>query len=252
MILVKTFYAHNDLRNFSYLITDKDTGFSWAIDPFEADQFVHYIKKNHLVLKGILNSHQHFDHIRGNQQLVEEFKAPVVNLNNLDRVPLNSQHELEVLKTPGHTLDHKAFVWKEASTMIALFSGDTLFNSGVGNCHGGGDVRLLFETTKKLKELPASTLLYPGHDYRLRNLEFALSIEPENEKIKEELLRVRSAKTEELYPSSLGEEALVNPFLRLGSEEVRQNLKVERESLSSGEDIERELFIKLRQKRDNW
>ena len=252
MILVKTFYAHNDLRNFSYLITDKETGCSWAIDPFEADQFAHYIKKNDLVLKGILNSHHHFDHIRGNQKLTEQFKAPVVNLNGLDRISLNSQHELQVLKTPGHTLDHKAFLWREKETDVALFSGDTLFNSGVCNCHGGGDVNLLFETTQRLKELSSSTLLYPGHDYRLRNLEFALSIEPENQKIKEELLKLRFSGSEEFPPSSLGEETLVNPFLRLGSKEVRQNLKIERDPLSGEEEIERELFIKLRRKRDNW
>jgi hydroxyacylglutathione hydrolase len=252
MILVKTFYAHNDLRNFSYLITDEETGFSWAIDPFEADQFVHYIKKNDFVLKGILNSHQHFDHVRGNNKLVEKFNAPVVHLSHLDRIHLNSRHVIEVLETPGHTLDHKAFLWKENSSPIALFSGDTLFNSGVGNCHGGGDVNLLFDTTQGLKKLPPSTLLYPGHDYRLRNLEFALSIEPENQKVKEELRRIRDEKTEELKPSSMAEEALVNPFLRLDSREVRQNLKIVRSPLSGEEEIERRLFIELRQKRDKW
>jgi hydroxyacylglutathione hydrolase len=250
MILVKTFYAHNDLRNFSYLITDTVSGFSWAIDPFEADQFIHYIKKNDLVLKGILNSHQHFDHIRGNGKLVNQFKSPVVNLKNLNRISLNSLHVIEVLKTPGHTIDHKAFLWLENDTPVGLFSGDTLFNSGVGNCHGGGDVGLLFDTIQELNKLPSSTLLYPGHDYRLKNLNFALLIEPDNEKIKEELRRVRSVRTESLPPSSMGEERMVNPFLRLDSEEVRQNLQYGGEALPLLKEHERELFFKLRQKRD--
>lgn len=237
MILVKTFYAHNDLRNFSYLVLDQESGDSWVIDPFDSHPIADYIKKNGLVLKGILNTHQHWDHIRGNDFLSETFNAPVRKLKNAESVMLGTSHSLDTFDTPGHTLDHQVFVWKQAQVPLALFAGDTLFNSGVGNCKNGGDVNLLYETTMKLKELPPSVLLYPGHDYRKRNLEFALSVEPENTHAREALRDIQTVHTEELPPESLGRELLTNPFFRLDSQRELN---------------EREYFISLRQKRDQW
>ena len=246
MILIKTFYAFNDLRNYSYLILDDQTGESWVIDPFEANPIIDYIKKNGIKLSGILNTHQHFDHIRGNVPLMEAFQAPVKKLNSSETVTLSEDYSLETLDTPGHTLDHQVFIWKKKDEALALFSGDTLFNSGVGNCRGGGDVNLLFETTTKLiTNLPATTLLYPGHDYIKRNLEFALQIEPENKDIKERLFEISEMDTTTLPPTTLAEEAKVNPFLRLNSQEVKEHV-------SKDAKTEKEIFFDLRAKRDKW
>lgn len=245
MILVKTFYGFNELRNFSYLILDKETGHTWVIDPYEANPIIEYIKKNGLVLKGILNTHQHFDHIRGNTPLTDAFHAPVCKLKNSDTIHLGDDYLIETLNTPGHTLDHQVFVWKKQDKPLALFSGDTLFNSGVGNCRGGGDVNLLYSTTSKLAQLPDETLLYPGHDYRKNNLRFALSLEPENRKIQEVLNSIDGLTTEDLPPVTLGEEKLVNPFLRLKSEELQDKI------MKEGYD-EKEIFITLRSLRDQW
>jgi hydroxyacylglutathione hydrolase len=244
MILVKSFYAHNELRNYSYLILDKDTGHSWVIDPYEASPIIDYIRKNGLVLKGILNTHQHFDHIRGNGALHETFQAPIKRLNDSETLKLNSTFTLETMNTPGHTMDHQVFIWKEQDRPLALFSGDTLFNSGVGNCRGGGDVNDLYRTTKRLMEsLPESTLLYPGHDYRKRNLEFAQKIEPENKVISERLREVSQSETFSLHATTLKEEFKVNPFFRLDSTEVRDHVK---------HMDEKEVFIELRKLRDQW
>ncbi len=246
MILVKTFYAHNELRNYSYLIQDSDSGDSWIIDPFEADPMIDYIKKNGLVLKGILNTHQHFDHIRGNASLIEVFNTQVTSLSETQGIELSKTSFLENLRTPGHTADHKAFIWRHHSRPVALFSGDTLFNAGVGNCKNGGDVQSLYQTTTNLlNSLPAETLLYPGHDYRRRNLEFALSVEPDNKRIRETLLGLKGVPTEDLPATSLGEEKEVNPFFRLSSEEIRQNV------LNTAK-TEEEVFIQLRHLRDQW
>lgn len=236
MILVKTFYAYNDLRNFTYLILDDETGHAWVIDPYEAGPVENYIKKNGLVLKGILNTHQHYDHIRGNAPLIEAFHAPVRKLKNSETLDLGEGYSLETVDTPGHTLDHQVFLWKKQNNPFALFSGDTLFNSGVGNCRNGGDVNLLYETTERLLKLPKETLLYPGHDYRKRNLEFALSVEPDNKVVEERLRELKEVKTEELPPVTLAEEMKVNPFFRLPEQKENR----------------RELFIHLRNLRDNW
>lgn len=252
MILVKTFYAHNELRNFSYMVLDDQSGDSWVIDPYEATPMIDYIKKNGLILRGILNTHKHFDHIRGNGPLVEAFKAPVHKLKSSETIHIGEDYLIESLDSPGHTLDHQVYIWKKGSEPLALFSGDTLFNSGVGNCKGGGDVSLLYSTTEKLLSLPDSVLLYPGHDYRKRNLEFALSVEPENKAVLECLRKIQDRRTENLPPASLGEELQVNPFLRLTSEEIRQKVMKNNRPLSETMETERELFMKLRQLRDQW
>ena len=69
--------------------------------------------------------------------------------------------ELECLDTPGHTLAHIClFAHGDAP---ALFSGDTLFNAGAGNCHSTGRPELLYDTfATQLARLPDSTRLFPG------------------------------------------------------------------------------------------
>src|SRR5690606_16545065 len=210
-----------------------------------ASPLIDYIKKKGLNLKGILNTHGHYDHIRGNEELIKAFQAPVCEVKNSSVIQLNGKFSIEGLFTPGHTMDHTVFLWKEGVDVRALFSGDTLFNSGVGNCRNGGDVNMLYETTRDLiQRLPDSTLLYPGHDYRKRNLEFAMNVEPENTVVKEHLKDFPSVDPESLEPRSLAEEKKVNPFLRLDSEEINQNL------LSHSGKDKQELYIKLRQLRE--
>ena len=245
MILVKTFFAYNDLRNYSYVILDDKSGDSWVIDPYEAGPIIDYIRKSGMNLKGILNTHQHHDHIRGNAVLSDAFHAPVTKLKDSESIALNEKYILETIDTPGHTMDHQVFLWKEADRPLALFSGDTLFNAGVGNCRNGGDVNALFTTTADLLKLPDDTILYPGHDYRKKNLEFALSVEPENKTIQEKLKALSGHPTEELEAVTLGEEKKVNPFFRLDSDEIRQNVM-------KTDTTKKELFVQLRSLRDRW
>ncbi len=252
MVLVKTFYAHNELRNFSYVINDSENGDTWIIDPYDANVLMDYIKKNGLVLKGILNTHQHHDHIRGNRELIEAFGVSARHFLSQQSIDLGDQHSIEVIDTPGHTQDHQAFIWKQREKNLSLFSGDSLFNAGVGNCHGGGDVSKLYESTCLLKDLDDSTLLYPGHDYRLKNLKFAQFVEPENKLIAEKLKELEDYQSENLPPVTLGEEKLVNPFLRLHSLEIRQKVLEEKLGLSEKDTSDRELFKYLRQMRDQW
>ena len=251
MIFVKTFYAQNDLRNFSYLIGDDQTGDCWIIDPYEARPMIDYIKKSSMNLNGILNTHQHFDHIRGNAELQEVFKSPISKLKGSGKIQLSDQHQIVSLATPGHTMDHEVFVWKNNDKSVALFSGDTLFNAGVGNCKNGGNVDMLYATTEKLiTVLPSETLLYPGHDYVKRNLEFALKCEPDNSIIKERLKEIEKEPVERRRNFTLAQEAEVNPFLRLESDGVRQNLnhsEIKDETL-----FKKQLFHKLRSMRDTW
>lgn len=253
MIQVQKFYAHNELRNYSYLIWDDQSGSSWVIDPYDAVPIIDYIKKNSLQPRGILNTHQHFDHIRGNGELIATFNCEVTKLSEGQTLDLDGKYQLETLDSPGHTMDHQVFIFKQEHKPRALFSGDTLFNAGVGNCKNGGDVDVLYTTVKRLISLlPKETVLYPGHDYLERNLLFAQTLEPENKHIKEELKRARSFDADHRQELTLGEEMSYNPFYRLNSEEIQQNLNARRNSVVDGEGYERNLFKQIRSLRDKW
>lgn len=244
MIQVKTFFAFNNLRNFSYVIYDDILADAWVIDPFDADPIISFIVKSGFKLRGILNTHQHSDHIRGNGPLMEKFRVKPLRIKDKDIIPLADKYSIKSILTPGHTLDHQIFTLDRNNLPLALFSGDTLFNAGVGNCKGGGDVHLLYQSTiKLLRLLPDNVLLYPGHEYRENNLRFSQSVEPSNRIAKEALHYLSNHIPEELPPVTLGEEKLVNPFLRLDSEEIQEVLETS---------IEEDVFIKLRIKRDNW
>ena len=76
----------------------------------------------------------------------------------------------------------------------ALFSGDTLFNAGAGNCHNGGDPTTLYATfADQLARLPDDTRVYPGHDYIENNLRFTLEREPDNAAAQGDAARVQRA-----------------------------------------------------------
>ncbi|MGE3610479.1 MAG: hydroxyacylglutathione hydrolase C-terminal domain-containing protein [Bacteriovoracaceae bacterium] len=252
MIQIKMFYADNELRNFSYLLYDNITGKAWVIDPYEASALIDYIKKNDLVLQGILNTHQHHDHVRGNKPLLEEFKTKILQLNGGQSLPINQSSELKILDTPGHTLDHQSYILIQNHIPTALFSGDMLFNAGVGNCKNGGNVDVLFETTQHLLALlPLDILIYPGHDYIQKNLEFALELGPNNKFVKELLEKVKLQAVALREPLSLREEKLINPFLRLDSQELQHRIFGEN-LLESSNDFKRILFKKIRALRDQW
>lgn len=246
MVQVKSFYAYNELRNYSYVLYEDTSREAWVIDPYEASALIKYIRENALTLQGILNTHGHFDHVRGNAPLMEALHTGVKEMKNNEKLHLNEESELQVMDTPGHTPDHQVYILKEGGRVKALFSGDTLFNSGVGNCKNGGNVDQLYQTTLRLQqELPDETLIYPGHDYAERNLEFALALDPENNQIKELLNETRRTDVSKRRVMCLGEEKLYNPFLRLQSEALIK-------SLEGGPFDERNLFHQLRTLRDKW
>ena len=90
------------------------------------------------------------------------------------------------LATPGHTSDHCSFVvthvTPESDKTPFLFCGDTIFVAGCGRVFDSR-VTELYESVRSLMALPNETLLFCGHEYTERNLEFALKVEPENQTI---------------------------------------------------------------------
>ena len=89
--------------------------------------------------------------------------------------------------------------------------------------------------------------IYSGHEYTKSNIEFALSIDKNNLKLKDRHKRVIKtlSKNEPTIPSTLREEYDTNPFLRQDDPSIVKTLKME--SLTSGE-----RFAKIRSLKDNF
>lgn len=167
-----------------------------------------------------------------------------------DVIRIGRTVEIECLDTPGHTMAHICVV--AHAPQEALFSGDTLFNAGAGNCHNGGDPEVLYDTfAQQLERLPAGTKLYPGHEYLARNLEFTLDREPGNAAARALLERVRNQDPAHPYVTTLGEERQINTFFRLRSPEVIAGVR-EKFADVAPEPDEKSVFIKLRQLRNKW
>lgn len=255
-------YTANNLRNFTYLL-ERDDGRCWCIDPWDADQVMQFLHQRQLKLEVILNTHEHFDHVRGNSELVALTQAQVwCHAQALKRVPeahrglqalevlsFDSNQDLQVLDTPGHTMASLCFLARQQSKAYALLSGDTLFNAGVGNCHNGGDPATLYETiTRLILPLADDVLVYPGHDYLINNLKFTLNYETENQVAKDTLKKWEKNHLEghDFHVTTMKEERLFNTFFRLHSKVLRQSLGLKPEC------TDRDVFIELRKVRNQW
>jgi hydroxyacylglutathione hydrolase len=92
-----------------------------------------------------------------------------------------------VLHIPGHTLGHIAYAFPGH-----VFTGDTLFFAGCGRLFEGTPEMMVESLTRKLGGLPDDTRVYCGHEYTEKNLEFALSLEPGNARIRATIDEVRA------------------------------------------------------------
>lgn len=263
-MLVEQIWAANNWRNFHYLVACEETGEALAIDPLEWQKVLGVARAHGLTITQILNTHDHGDHTAGNEPLRAATGAKVLahagaakKIGNVDRglgagdtVKVGRTVELECLDTPGHTLAHICVV--AHAPQEALFSGDTLFNAGAGNCHNGGDPALLYDTfAQQLERLPLASKLYPGHEYLARNLEFTIDREPHNAAARTLLERVRNQDPARPYVTTLGEERDINSFFRLGSEDIVNGLRESFPGMPSHPDP-KTVFLKLRELRNQW
>ena len=167
-----------------------------------------------------------------------------------DLIKVGRGVELECMDTPGHTMCHICL--KSRTDLKALFSGDTLFNAGAGNCHNGGDPALLYDTfASQLDALPEDTLVYPGHDYIENNLNFTLDREPDNAAAAALLPTVKGHDPARSVVTTLGEEKRFNTFFRLTSASVIARLRERFPDLPQRPDA-KTVFLKLRELRNSW
>ena len=263
-MIVEQVWVGNAFRNFNYLIACPETGEALAIDPLDFGKCLAVAKNYGWSITQILNTHEHGDHTGGNKGMVAATGARIIahanaknRILNIDRgvgagdlINVGKTVEFECLDTPGHTMSHICLL--SHTDQPALFSGDTLFNAGAGNCHNGGHPQELYETfSSQLDQLGDDTLLYPGHDYLVNNLEFTLDREPGNTDAKQMLTDYRDQDPENALVTTLAMERKMNTFFRLDNPEVVGKLIQDFPELGAAP-TPQDVFLKLRELRNSW
>jgi len=162
------------MANFTYIIADEIKGEAAIIDPsWDLDKIFDVLKKNKWKAKYVINTHSHFDHILGNEQVAEITGAKIIQHKNSQVIKHISVSEgdivnvgdiqIRILHTPGHSVDSICLIVDGH----LVFTGDTLF---VGNCGRvdlpGSNPREMYTSLHdKVAKLDESLIVYPGHDY---------------------------------------------------------------------------------------
>lgn len=263
-MLVEQIWTGNAYRNFNYLVACEETGDALAIDPLDFTKCLDAARKNGWKITQILNTHEHGDHTGGNRAMVTATGAMVIAHENAEgRIPgmdrgvaagdivkVGTTVDLECLDTPGHTMSHICVL--SQTDQPALFSGDTLFNAGAGNCHNGGHPSELYTTfSEQLEGLDDETLIYPGHDYLVNNLRFSLDREPDNSVAEAMLAQYSEQNPSDALVTTLAMEREINTFFRLQSPSVIARLQETHPEIGDNPDP-RTVFLKLRELRNDW
>ena len=228
MLQVQTIPSRQD--NYIWLI--KQGNHAIVIDPGEAAPVLERLQQQSLTLRAILITHHHHDHVDGVAGLLQQYPqcevyGPHITLPNSPQLKMMNDQDMinfpdlglsfTTLHTPGHTAEHIAFYGHNA-----LFCGDTLFSGGCGRLFSG-TAEQMYNSLKRLSNLPDDTLVYATHEYTYNNLIYCLMVEPDNvstiNRIKE-VSKLRQQDTPTL-PSTIKTEKQTNVFLRTDVPAIR-------------------------------
>ena len=197
MLNIKTF-CFNILQENTYVVSD-DTRECVIIDcgayyDAERNALVDYINSNNLKPVHLLCTHGHFDHNFGmntvydtwelkpeiaaeDEWLISDLPGQFYAMAGIklrcqypkpdhffapDEVIRFGTHQLQILRTPGHTPGGVTFYCEEEKV---AFTGDTLFRMSIGRTdfERGSYEDILNSLNKTLAQLPADTTVYCGH-----------------------------------------------------------------------------------------
>lgn len=133
-----------------YLLADEQTKEALVIDPGdESEKIIATIKENNFILKAIMLTHDHPDHVGAVKEIAQSFQIKIVK----------NHPWVKVIETPGHTADGVCFIFENN-----IFTGDTLFKNSIGrtDLFGGNDAQMEV-SLKRLLEFPDNYKVFPGH-----------------------------------------------------------------------------------------
>ncbi|XP_013199925.1 hydroxyacylglutathione hydrolase, mitochondrial [Amyelois transitella] len=224
--------------NYMYLIIDKATKETAVVDPVEPTSVLQAVQDQGLKLTTVLTTHHHWDHAGGNEDLVKLYPGLTVygGDNRIGALTKLVKHNdgfnlgnlnVKCLFTPCHTSGHICYfvTAPEEGEDAAVFTGDTLFLGGCGRFFEGTAEQMYKALINILSSLPDHTKVFCGHEYTLQNLKFAAHVEPDNEEVAKKIdwSLARRNEGRPTVPSTIGEEKLYNPFMRVTETSVMQH-----------------------------
>ncbi|MFM8860359.1 MAG: hydroxyacylglutathione hydrolase [Methylocystis sp.] len=254
-IEVIQFRCLND--NFGLLVHDISTGATASIDAPDGQEIVTEIRRQGWSLSHLLITHHHADHVQGAMTLKKIFPEMIIigSLKDAYRLPpldrgvgegdriLIGDTAAQVIETPGHTLGHIAYHFNQDA---AVFVGDTLFSLGCGRVFEG-TMEMMHLSLGKLANLPEETHIYCGHEYTQANGKFALTVDPENNLLKERMRYVDALRHSGQFtlPTTIALERATNPFLRVEDPDIKRTM-----GLTQAGAVE--VFSHMRERKNNF
>lgn len=178
-MIVRQLYYHPTF-SYSYVLADRRAGEGVLIDPVKArmQDYVQLFNELGLTLTAAIDTHSHDDResaqadlralwncetILGGPDLAADYSrivrhGDIINVGELG---------LEVMHTPGHTMDSHCFYLKHADSSM-VFAGDTLLvrTVGLGNQSTSNPKQHFHSLHWVLGELPDDTIVFPGRDFK--------------------------------------------------------------------------------------
>ncbi|GLH04101.1 uncharacterized protein GBIM_09883 [Gryllus bimaculatus] len=238
--------------NYMYLIVDEATKEAAIVDPVEPDKVVRAVSQEGVKLTSVLTTHHHWDHAGGNANLVKQVPGLTVygGDDRIDALTKKVSHgdkfsigqlNVRCLFTPCHTAGHICYFVESPGNTPAVFTGDTLFIGGCGRFFEGTPDQMHKALIDTLGNLPPETKVYCGHEYTVANLKFAQHVEPDNQHIQSKISwsQQKRSKQEPTVPSTIGEEKLFNPFMRVIEPSILKHANTQ-DSIKAMEFVRRE------------
>ncbi|MBY8974607.1 hydroxyacylglutathione hydrolase [Rhodobacteraceae bacterium NNCM2] len=242
--------------NYAYLVRDTATGKVASIDAPEAAPIVKALEERGWGLDQIWITHHHDDHTEYADELRRKYGAKVVGhakdaarlpaldiaVNAGDTVALG-ESSATVLDVSGHTIGHIAY---HMPADKVAFTADSLMALGCGRVFEGTHA-MMWESLSQFLGMDPETKVYSGHNYGKANGAFALSIEPENQALKDRIAAIAAADASgtPICPAILGDELATNPFLRATEPGVKAAV-----GLAGADDAA--VFAEVRRRKDTF
>ncbi len=240
--------------NYAYLLHDAGSGRTALVDAPEAAPIRAALDAHGWTLSDILITHHHDDHVAGLAELrgaarvigarADAHRLPPLDLAVAPGAPLEVLGEpVEVIDVPGHTLGHIAFHFPHSAM---AFTADSLMAMGCGRLFEGS-AEQMWDSLRRLRDLPGRTLICSGHEYTQSNARFALTIEPDNVALRDRAADIDAARAQgrATVPSRLSEERATNPFLRADMPELQQAIGLEGQPPA-------QVFAEIRRRKDRF
>lgn len=172
----------SETKNNVYVIIDKKTKNAAIVDPgCDMKQIEQLVENKEINLNMVLITHVHEDHIRRVNDIVEKYNSNVyvskrekefyiynckncITFEDNDEI-LIGETKVKCLITPGHTFGSACFLARDS-----IFTGDTVFIEGCGNCvsEGSSAVDLYYSIRRIREQISDIVKVYPGHTYYYR------------------------------------------------------------------------------------